>query len=265
MNLKNIYKPDQKFKAETKSLFLANFSEKFANYPKASFAFKYFIRGVGVGVSFAIILSFTAIYADQRNVGPESVLYGFKRSQEAVNLTLSNEEEKPEAHAKLAERRLNEIKAIQNKDPKSPLITGLKNDLAREVKSSIQTLKSSSRPKFTAREEFLGHEEKIQPSQTSTTGAPAVKLKSEKPSASNTPREMSAVKSLDKKNSKLCKSWNQIISGDGDLILEAVYEDEEVLEWFEVNCFLDPSVFSEKSDLNEVFEIESEKKQEDHE
>ncbi len=237
MNLKNIYKPRQEFKTKTKSLFLARFMEKFGSYPRTSFAFKYFVRGIGVGVSFAFILSVTAIYADGRNVGPENILYGFKRSQEAVSIIFSSDEEKPEAHVRLAERRLNEIKEVQDKNPQSPLIVNLKKDLAREIKSSVKTVKSKKEPRLVEEGQMLPEAEKNLPVEDQSRAMSAQELKPETPPTTNTQNLRTKTEKIaDKKNSKLCRSWDQLIGDDGELIFEVVNKDSELKEWFEESC-----------------------------
>ncbi|TSC82570.1 MAG: hypothetical protein G01um101420_237 [Parcubacteria group bacterium Gr01-1014_20] len=237
MNLKNIYKPSPEFKTETKNLFLAKFGEKFGSYQRTNFAFKYFIRGIGVGVSFAFILSVTAIYADGRNVGPENILYGFKRSQEAVSITFSSDEEKPEAHVRLAERRLNEIKGVQNKDPKSPLIVSLKNDLAREIKSSVKTVKSKKESKLVGEGRVLPGVDKSLPTGVGTETSEVNELGVDMPPARSSQNlQATNVRAIDKKSSRLCRSWDQIIGDDGELIFEVVNKDRELRAWFEENC-----------------------------
>ncbi|MEK9173624.1 MAG: DUF5667 domain-containing protein [Patescibacteria group bacterium] len=263
MNLKNIYKPDREFKAKTKNLFLAKFTEKFGTFPRTSFAFKYFARGIGVGVSFAFILGVTAIYADGRNVGPENILYGFKRSQEAVSITFSRDEEKSKAHVRFAERRLNEIKEIQGKNPESPLIMNLKNDLAREIKSSVKTLKSKKDLKFTEKEEVSLGTDTASPTEGGIEVSRTNKSGTETPPAKSIQNLMTpSVAVVAEKSSKLCRSWDQVIDDDGELVLEAVNKDSELKEWFEKNCFARLRGFSGEENRAQAPKEDSEKNSE---
>ncbi len=143
MDIKKLSKPNPEFKEKTKILFLSAVREEFGETKNSpSLAFRYFIRGAASGVALMLILGTAATYADQKNVGPENILYPLKRTQEAVKVAFTKEEEKSEFHLELAERRLNEIKEIRNKQPQSPRVVELTQDLKKEVENSFGATKN---------------------------------------------------------------------------------------------------------------------------
>ncbi len=138
MNFKNFYKPNKEFKEKTKLLFLSAAQGKFGIAKSGpSPAFKYFIRGVSAGVAVMILLTSAATYADETNVGPNNIFYSLKRAQEAVKTAFTKNEEKPTRHLELAERRLEEIKSIQEGNPESPKISDLSEDFEQEIENSL--------------------------------------------------------------------------------------------------------------------------------
>lgn len=247
MKFKKLYQADSNFKTKTKGLFLHAFNQQFPNYPKTSLAFRYFVRGVGVGASFVVLLSVTAIYADQTNVGAESLLYPFKRTQEIVNLKFSAEIEKPEAHLKLAERRVNEIKDISEKNPDSPIIKNLQIDLEREINNSIETIPPVIVSKeISNRSADAEKSDKVQevgktvsiPALAPTAQAPAQLKENNKNSEPSKIQagETSLSGKASNKNRSFCDSWRRILEDDDKKISDVVGKNEEILRRFSASC-----------------------------
>lgn len=133
--------PQAEFVARTEARFLSAYREQFphARRPRTR-GIVNFARGFAAGIALMAVVSGVAAYADQNNVGPESFLYPLKRSHEAVNITLANDEEKPALHLKFAERRLAEIQQVKTEAPQSPRVAQLTKDLEREVEASLAVL-----------------------------------------------------------------------------------------------------------------------------
>ncbi|MEK7076614.1 MAG: DUF5667 domain-containing protein, partial [Patescibacteria group bacterium] len=114
------FSPEKEFEESARRVFLAMFRAKFPRVEPASLRFAYFVRGLASGIAVMLIISGAAVYADQANVGPESVLYGLKRTQQAVRVFFAGEEEKSIAHLELAERRVEEIENMKSQNPQNP-------------------------------------------------------------------------------------------------------------------------------------------------
>lgn len=144
MNFKKFYRSNRKFKEKTKSLFLLALHEKIGFAERPVFAFKYFIRGAGAGAAFMVLISASAIYADQNNVGPDNLLYSLKRYNENIKTIFVSESEKPSFHLELAERRLEEIKIVEKNNPESSKVSKLARDLELEAEESLESLEVES-------------------------------------------------------------------------------------------------------------------------
>lgn len=195
-----------------------------------------------------LLLISAATYADQTNVGAGNILYPLKRSQEAIKVVFTKQEEKPTLHLKLAKRRLDEIKEVKSKDPASPKVTSLIDDFKNEVNNSYETIKekegdttaqsappspvmltastSSTRP---ASSQILpdGDQGNIYSRNQSNEREKSVEKIRE------TEKEFS---DKNKKNLSVCESWSDII-GDSDISIEQVVnENPELLTHFNNKC-----------------------------
>lgn len=137
MDFKKLYKPNKEFKERSKTVFLSAFGAKFPKTAPKAASFTYFLRAAAFGAAFVLVLTAGATYADQENVGASNILYPLKRTTEAVKVALTSESKKPEVHLELAKRRLEEIKAIREKNPENPKILTLSKELEEEIKDSI--------------------------------------------------------------------------------------------------------------------------------
>lgn len=130
-------KPSPEFVERARRMFLAAYEARFSASRPAVSGFKYFLRGAAAGIAFMLTISGAAVYADEKNVGPESLLYPLKRSREAVSLALTGEAERPTLHLKFAERRLAELETVKMKNPESPQAARLAADLKDEFQNSF--------------------------------------------------------------------------------------------------------------------------------
>jgi len=137
MEFKKFYKPNKEFKERNKIIFLSAFISKFPGAKQPAPSFRYFIRGAAFGAALVVILTAGATYADQKNVSATNILYPLKRTSEAVKVALTSEANKTEIHLELAERRLEELKTVREKNQKTPKIESLSRDLASEIRESI--------------------------------------------------------------------------------------------------------------------------------
>lgn len=257
MNFKNPYKPNKEFRDRTKHTFLSEFHKKFpAGGPVPLYAFRYFIRGLATGVAIMILLGAGATYADQKNVGPNNILYPLKRTQETIKLALTKEENKPAAHLKLAERRIEEIRAVRKENPESPKIEKLTQDLQKEVAISFKTLEvikietstetitpAPSKPEK-VQIPLLEKTQESAPSEATslpqepekpTTPKPEITtpdLKIEKPAQAVSPPKLV----IRKEDFLTCESWRKILGFEEIEGVEIFQGVPEVLEEFYKKC-----------------------------
>lgn len=285
MKLKS-FKPNKDFQDRTKRLFLAAYRDQFQSAsPVASFGFrfKYFVRGAGAGVAVMLILSGAAVYADQKDVGPESVLYSLKRSSEYVNLAFTSEEEKPVAHLSLANRRLKEIENLEEKNPESPKVAVLKNDLKQEITNSLESVRLGDAPsKADTTSKPLAAkkiEDDIVGSAPSLLSSPQVTggglekqedvnakmqvrgFSSATAPAPTAPPKVEVQKNLTKNERELCESWSSLLDSREKTIFETTRKYKETLEKIKEQCRseFNSKNFNLDSGAEMEIEIESEK------
>ena len=130
--------PDAAFIQNTKVKFLAAFDARYGTRESASkSAFMIGFRiAAGALAVFAIVAS-ASVYADTRNVPPDSALYSFKRLGESMQLIFASQVEKPQLQANFAVRRADEITELQTREPSSTALVKLNNDLDSAINASI--------------------------------------------------------------------------------------------------------------------------------
>ena len=233
-DFQKLLKPSAEFVRKTGFLFLSAFSQKFGRDlgPAAPKAFRYFLRGLASGVALMLIISSSAAYADQKNVGPNNLLYPLKRAQEAVNLTLSAPEEKPVLHLKLAERRLEEIEEVKQKDPSSEKISGLSDDLRKELRNSVRALNGDE----VQEEDMAGAENKL----GETSSVPQVRvITPSQPVTETSTKQKSFSKRqvfIEKSGPSICESFGTLLSSQNDEVQGIIKENPRFLEKFEKKC-----------------------------
>ena len=244
MNPKEIYKSNKEFKDRTKILFLSVARERFgALQTRPSSAFKYFIRGAVSGIAVMLLLASAATYADQKNVGPENILYSLKRSQEVIRVAFSSQEEEPVLHLEFAKRRLDEIKEVKSKNPTSPKVAGLVNALKNEVNNSYETIQentaslqplSSASVVATTTSSPQAASAQIPPDENQGDRAPGnqsdSRIKS-KERIKETEKESS-----NRKNLSVCESWSDIIGDDDVSVEQVINENPDILSHFNSKC-----------------------------
>lgn len=144
MKLRNPYNVPKVVQERVRRSYLVAFVQKFPSSLRSVGRWTWFFRGATVGASVVIVFVSTAVYADRTNVGPESILYPLKRSQEVLSLNLTEQAERPARHLEFALRRLEEIKAIQPQDSQDQKqdqkVERLKDDLRTELEHSLKTV-----------------------------------------------------------------------------------------------------------------------------
>ena len=280
MKLKS-FKPDQDFKERTKRLFLAAYRDQFPGIDPAvsfGFRFRYFVRGAGAGVAVMLILSGAAVYADQKDVGPENVLYSLKRSSEYVNLAFTSDAEKPTAHLSLANRRLKEIESLEEKNPESPKVAILKNDLELEITNSFKSVNFEDSVKDDVPQPLLTKEVEDKNIQTPVEAPRATQPsnnqddKKEATSAKMQVRGFSAptapvqaitpetdlLKNLTKNEKEFCESWSSLLDSKEKTIFETTKKYKEVWEKIKKQCRSEFKSKNFQSELEVETEIETE-------
>ncbi|MBI2033851.1 MAG: hypothetical protein HYT13_02005 [Candidatus Liptonbacteria bacterium] len=238
-DFQKLLKPSPDFVRRTGFLFLSAFSQKFSrdSKPEPS-AFRYFVRGLASGVALMLIISGGAAYADQRNVGPDNLLYPLKRAQELINLTLSNAEEKPVLHLKLAERRLEEIEEVKQKDPLSGKIFGLSDDLREELHNSVGALNGDEIEDIQV--EKLENKLPVrlipppQPLYKSTL--PTSTATSTQPIKSYNKSSFKKQVFTEKSGPSICASFRALITSQSLEVREVIGENPKLIEKFEKKC-----------------------------
>ncbi len=255
MKLLRHLKPTKEFTEDTKIVFLHAFKEKF---PRAAHSpvgvFLYFVRGMATGLALMIILGGASVYADQKNVGPENILYPLKRSQELLSLVLTNKEERPELHLKFAERRLHEVSEIRKNNPENPKIQNLVKDLRDEVKNSFAAIGNGSdeatnetesdvKPKIKTKDSSKkseGIEFSLEaPAPAATPSASSGKFRDENEGENEGNKKRDLGKKTLRQNQKIipiCHSFKGIIEDGGEDIRELIEEHPEFLEKFKRKC-----------------------------
>ena len=119
---RRLFKAGKKFRSKSKQLFLSEFEKKFP--PINSESGRMYHRHVfRYGLfSFLALLFLSAsafVYADQKNVGADHPLYGIKILGETIQLTFSPEKNKSDLNYKFAQRRLQEIREVKEKEQDS--------------------------------------------------------------------------------------------------------------------------------------------------
>ncbi|KKW46118.1 MAG: hypothetical protein A3A43_02765 [Candidatus Liptonbacteria bacterium RIFCSPLOWO2_01_FULL_56_20] len=142
MKFYNHFPTPKRTRERVRGIFLSAYTEKFpmAAVPPHGMKWRYFVRGLATGMAAVIVFVGAGVYADQTNVGPQDILYPLKRSTEALSVTLADDADKPALHLKLAERRLDEIKKVEQTDPESDTLAGLKQDLKKEIEYSLSAI-----------------------------------------------------------------------------------------------------------------------------
>lgn len=230
-DFQKLFKPSPEFVRRTGFLFLSVFSQKFGRdlgqaTPRS---FRYFLRGLASGVAFMFIISGGAAYADQKNVGPHNLLYPLKRAQEVVNLTLSNAEEKPVLHLKLAERRLEEIEDVKQKDPSSEKILGLSDDLRKELRNSVGALNGEETEK--------SEKNKLPPPQLMQQSAfPTSTATSVQQIKSDDRHSFKKQIFTEKSGPSICASFRTLITSQNFEVSEVLGDNPKLIEKFEKKC-----------------------------
>ena len=239
-DFQKLLKPSPDFVRRTGFLFLSVFSQKFGRDPRPANprAFRYFLRGLASGVAFMLIISGGAAYADQKNVGPDNLLYPLKRAQEVVNLTLSNAEEKPILHLKLAERRLEEIEEVKQKDPSSGKISGLSDDFREELRNLVGALNGDEIEDEDLEDENAVENEIEHEDIKSETSGQSGNLTTSTQGLIQTKKKPFSRRQVftEKSAPSICTSFRTLIPNHSAAAQQAIGENSKLLTKFEKKC-----------------------------
>ena len=247
-DFQKLLKPSHDFVRRTGFLFLSAFSQRFGRDlgPATPKVFRYFLRGLASGVALMLVITSSAAYADQKNVGPDNLLYPLKRAQEVVNLTLSNAEEKPVLHLKLAERRLEEIEEVKQKDPSSGKISGLSDDLRKELRNSAGALNGNEVQEEDMTMVGNGNESakklkgnKDEPSQPETKTSIQSGSFATSAQGSIQTKQKSFSKSqvfTEKSGPSICASFRALITSQNFEVQQVIGDNPKLIEKFEKKC-----------------------------
>lgn len=248
-------KADGAFLKKTKLVYLENFRKKFPEGQKNWLFLNVLKVSFAAMASIAVIISVSAVYADQKNVGADNMLYPMKRIYESVKLDLAAKTEKPLLQLKFADRRLHEIEDASKKNPKDPKVANLVKDLQKSTEESITALnyeEKSEESEPTATSTRLLDDQKNFTAPiiiNSTTSQPLNAPKKEKQRAKN------------KKRTSICESFNDFFANDSARLGELLETNPELWKKFKNNC--EPLIGSEKIIKSEEKKQENIKKAEE--
>lgn len=238
--MKELYKikANKDFLEKTKLIYMENFRNKFPEAQISRRSFRPFALGFAGGVSLMLIISSTAVYADQKDVGANNILYPMKRAYESISLTVASNAEKPLLQLEFAGRRLNEIENIAKEDPKNSKETELFKDLQNSISDSMLalngekedarqtvTLSASSTPSA-----FSAIQETIQANSEPT--AEIKKLEEEKLDGNSDKR----FGEKNKEKTAVCESFNKFFKNNSPYLEKVLNENPKYLEKFKSKC-----------------------------
>lgn len=229
-------KPRKEFVERTRALFIMAFRQKFPFEMRLT-RFPLFAKGFALGVALMFVMGGTAAYADQKNVSAENPLYPLKRSYETLRVILSLAEDEPIVQAHLATRRLEEIRIIKEKNPGSPKIVKLREDLDDALQQSVRL--ANGEEKKEDREKNDGKSlRNLKTIDMSEVGESEVEIEIEKEMPIPEGREKSEPKSFyrSQKDKSLCAFWDELIEGEDDETQGLVDRNNLFLQKFERKC-----------------------------
>ncbi len=198
----------------------------------------YFIRGLATGVAGMIIFWGASAYADQRNVGPDNVLYPLKRSQEFLTLAFfTADAQKPETYLRFATRRLGEIEKVTQASSSSRGVEALETDLQKDLERSLEAIK-------------------IEPA-ASIVPSP----QPEPPASSSAPTTLPAPEKRDK--SKVCVSLDEFINDQETVFKILADHNPKLLENYAEKCGLDADQISNLENRRDNLKKSATKERED--
>ncbi len=139
---KRLFTPRSDFVRKTRQAYLQEYKTVF---PETHSSFSFVLPGRALtGVVFVILFLVSAsAYADSSNVGPYSLLYPLKRSYEKAQIILSDKEARPQLHAELALRRLEEVRTVSERND-TPKAKELSIDAYSEALQSLKSIRDTS-------------------------------------------------------------------------------------------------------------------------
>ncbi|MBI5732753.1 hypothetical protein HY967_02210 [Candidatus Jorgensenbacteria bacterium] len=257
MKLPIRFKPTKHFIDHVRTIYLSAFKEKFGVVSVLTpHPFKYFFRGLVVGVAFMIIVSGSAVYADQQNIGVENVLYPLKRSYETLNLQLTSSNELSLLHFKYAERRLEEIEETKQINPQSHRLVKLAEDFENNLVLSLEAIPNGNKEEEYEESEIDKHDEDktifdiemVEPVIRSSpdiivasSGSSILSMPQTPPSVLKKPnmkvdKSGSGKSDIRNKKSKVCNSFQELIDNHTKEVNTILARNLKALRRFETKC-----------------------------
>ncbi len=236
-------KIDKDVAEKTKLAYLENYRRKFPFIKESRRSFHYFAFGFASGIALILIISGSAVYANQTNVGADSLLYPMKRIYESIDLGLSGKTEKSLLQVEFADRRLKEIEDITKKSPENPKVTNLLKDLENSVKDSMTSLSTSTPDVSTLSSTTQTNQQINVPAPPAETPTTTAATEPEQPETDN-------------KNNKtaICKSLSDLFGHDSPYLGTVVRGNPDFLKKFGNNC--EPLIGEEE--IKKIYEKQQE-------
>lgn len=236
--MKDFYeiKPDKKFLEKTKFIYLQSFKQNFPAAPESRSAFRHFSIGLASGIALMLIISGSAVYADQTNVGADNPLYPMKRAYESVNLKLSAETQKPLLQMEFANRRLHELEDLAQKNSNGEKAIKLLEDMKISVEDSVNSFETAVPASSTPAVTQIINAPVVFPTETIT-----ITTTTESKPEKETEREIK--KDVERKIA-VCESFNEFFDHDSAYLGRLLRENPDILDKFKGNC--QPEISNEK-------------------
>ncbi len=243
-----LLRPSRAFVARARIRYLSAYQERYPQaHPQAVPVFRYFSRGLVVGVAVAVLVGGASTYAEQKNVDPTSPLYPLKRSSEAIQLVLTTTAERPALHAKLAERRLGEAEAIRAADPSSLRTAALAVEFRDEMLQSLETMNQIELTSAAMTGNgMVGDEPQAFPILVPTTSRESLQTDADRnttaiPAQIRREKERGEAKAARhrlsvQKMEKVCRSLTRLLVSDVPEARDLLGQDGAILKQFNKNC-----------------------------
>ena len=192
-------------------------------------------------------MSSTAVYADQKNVGANSLLYPLKRSYEDIKIIFTPLADEPVAQAHLATRRLEEIKTIKIENPRDPKIDDLKKDLNKAFTRSVKTAHDEDDEKDSKENQgvaetnastsiSLEHNKKLDDGDSDKSDEKGVIFFDDVTQEVPKLAKRQKTKNLSEKNRSLCDAWDRVLKSDDEDVKDALDNYNIFVSKFEKKC-----------------------------
>jgi len=215
--------PKPEFVEKNRSVFVSALITKIPETIWPTRTWPIFVRGLVAGIALMALVGGASAFADTQDVQPNNILYPLKRSFEQISMMMATGPAQAPLYAKLAERRLNEIKTIKARDPKSGAIAGLATELRNDFKKSLDADGDSDVTESG-------------PEDNAVLSAAPIGLATATFAAPSVPYPAPKNKNTGKKDPVVCSQLQKIIESDEPEVNVALSETEDLNSRFFLNC-----------------------------